>query len=243
MPKILISKAFSFLYFIGLSLTNGTTYQISPVTVICGNQATGKSTIAKLYSIFSWLEKANVKSELGMTNENIDDLVSLCKPYRIDEYFNEQTEIHYIGTKESQEELFCSSTLLFYYLAFAAMIKDDSLYNFMYKKISENFSKTDIQFWFPDSSSDDYIYNKNAGYTSGFSFVCSPIPNSISEMEKLLNSKRENEIGCKDFSCFQNSFTDLLFISNRFFRTPIIPDSLLCIKSLLDMIQNKTQNS
>ncbi len=98
MPKILISTAFSFLYFIGLSLTNGTTYQISPVTVICGNQATGKSTIAKLYSIFSWLEKANVKSELGMTNENIDDLVSLCKPYRIDEYFNEQTEIHYIGT-------------------------------------------------------------------------------------------------------------------------------------------------
>lgn len=89
MPKILISTAFSFLYFIGLSLTNGTTYQISPVTVICGNQATGKSTIAKLYSIFSWLEKANVKSELGMTNENIDDLVSLCKPYRIDEVLNQ----------------------------------------------------------------------------------------------------------------------------------------------------------
>ena len=72
--------------------------EISPVTVICGNQATGKSTIAKLYSIFSWLEKANVKSGLGITSENIDDLVSLCKPHRIDEYFNEQTEIHYIGT-------------------------------------------------------------------------------------------------------------------------------------------------
>ena len=72
--------------------------EISPVTVICGNQATGKSTIAKLYSIFSWLEKANVKSGLGMTNENTDDLVSLCKPHRIDEYFNDKTEIHYIGT-------------------------------------------------------------------------------------------------------------------------------------------------
>lgn len=71
---------------------------ISPVTVICGNQATGKSTIAKLYSIFSWLEKANVKSGLGKISENIDDLVSLCKPHRIDEYFNEKTEIHYIGT-------------------------------------------------------------------------------------------------------------------------------------------------
>jgi len=72
--------------------------EISPVTVICGNQATGKSTIAKLYSIFSWLEKANVKSGIGILNENIDDLVSLCKPHRIDEYFNENTEIQYIGT-------------------------------------------------------------------------------------------------------------------------------------------------
>lgn len=146
-------------------------------------------------------------------------------------------------TKESQEELFCSSTLLFYYLVFAAIIQDEDLYKFMFKKISESFSKTDIQFWFPDSSSEEYVYNTNAGYTSGFSFVCSPIPNSISEMEKLLNSRRENEIECKDFSCFKNGFTDLLFISNRFFRTPIIPDSLLCVKNLLDMIQNKTQNS
>lgn len=31
--------------------------EISPVTVICGNQATGKSTIAKLYSTCAWLEK------------------------------------------------------------------------------------------------------------------------------------------------------------------------------------------
>ena len=72
--------------------------EISPVTVICGNQATGKSTIAKLYSIFSWLEKTVVKAGIGIISENIDDFVSLCKPHRIDEYFNEKTEIHYIGT-------------------------------------------------------------------------------------------------------------------------------------------------
>lgn len=72
--------------------------EISPVTVICGNQATGKSTIAKLYSIFSWLEKAVVKAGIGIISEDIDDFVSLCKPHRIDEYFNAKTEIHYIGT-------------------------------------------------------------------------------------------------------------------------------------------------
>lgn len=31
--------------------------KITPVTVICGDQATGKSTIAKLYSTCVWLEK------------------------------------------------------------------------------------------------------------------------------------------------------------------------------------------
>ena len=36
MPKILISKAFSFLYFIVLSLTNGTTYQeAAMILIIC----------------------------------------------------------------------------------------------------------------------------------------------------------------------------------------------------------------
>ena len=37
--------------------------EISPVTVFIGNQATGKSTIAKLYATFTWLEKALVRKD------------------------------------------------------------------------------------------------------------------------------------------------------------------------------------
>lgn len=72
--------------------------EISPVTVICGNQATGKSTIAKLYSTLTWLEKAYLKSSLS-SNKFLDiDFVSYCSEQKLSEYFTKETEITYIGT-------------------------------------------------------------------------------------------------------------------------------------------------
>lgn len=129
-------------------------------------------------------------------------------------------------SKENREELVCSSTLFFYYLQLACITKDEKLYTFIYEKLNEYFSKTDIQFWYPDLNSEKHIYITNAGYKSGYGFVCDKIPKTITEMSKLITTKKDKEISYKDFSCFKNGFPDLLFISNRHFRTPIIPDSL-----------------
>lgn len=71
--------------------------EISPVTVICGNQATGKSTIAKLYSTFTWLEKAYLKSSLENNRFLNIDFVSYCSEQKLGEYFTDETEITYIG--------------------------------------------------------------------------------------------------------------------------------------------------
>ncbi|MBQ9281796.1 MAG: ATP-binding protein [Treponema sp.] len=71
--------------------------EITPVTVICGNQATGKSTIAKLYSTLTWLEKSYVKSSLGKKTIPYTDFVSYCAEQRLQEYFTDSTEIQYIG--------------------------------------------------------------------------------------------------------------------------------------------------
>lgn len=71
--------------------------EISPVTVICGNQATGKSTIAKLYSTLSWLEKDYVRNGLDDKKLDMQDFVQYCKSQRLHEYFTDKTEIEYIG--------------------------------------------------------------------------------------------------------------------------------------------------
>ena len=71
--------------------------EITPVTVICGNQATGKSTIAKLYSTLTWLEKSLVKTGLGENNIPNPDFISFCSQQRLQEYFTDSTEIEYVG--------------------------------------------------------------------------------------------------------------------------------------------------
>lgn len=145
-------------------------------------------------------------------------------------------------SKENQKEYLCSSTLFFYYLELACLIKDNDLYSFVYDNTMEHFSETAIQFWFPDSTTEENIYIRNAGYSSGFSFVCNPLPKTLKEMDDIINTKKEKEISCKDFSCFKNSFTDLLFISNRHFRTPIIPDTFRVLKTLLYSINEKHEH-
>ena len=70
---------------------------ILPLTVFCGNQATGKSTISKLYSSFLWLEKAFVKADLNIESFSTDDFFSICNNQRIGHYFRNNTYLEYKG--------------------------------------------------------------------------------------------------------------------------------------------------
>lgn len=80
----------------GFSQNNGF-MEIMPVTVVIGNQATGKSTVAKLYSLFLWLEKAFVK---GVYSESVfrkADFLFLLANHKIDSYLKDDTVIEYVG--------------------------------------------------------------------------------------------------------------------------------------------------
>ncbi|MBR5982978.1 MAG: ATP-binding protein [Bacteroidales bacterium] len=70
----------------------------SPVTIFIGKQASGKSTIAKLISIFSWLEKKLIRdgspSSIEMPTVAFENL---CKQQETKEYFHSDTKISYNG--------------------------------------------------------------------------------------------------------------------------------------------------
>lgn len=69
----------------------------SKYVFFCGPQATGKSCVAKLFSTFSWLEKAMVKGEY-----KIDYVTGqfhlFCAFHQMQNYFRSETELHYKGT-------------------------------------------------------------------------------------------------------------------------------------------------
>lgn len=79
----------------GFSQNNGF-MDIKPVTVICGNQATGKSTFAKLYSSFVWLEK-KINSDEASELLQKPFLKTLLAYHKIDSYLKDETEIIFKG--------------------------------------------------------------------------------------------------------------------------------------------------
>ncbi|XTB06158.1 ATP-binding protein [Treponema denticola] len=80
---------------------NGGFIEINTLTLICGNQATGKSTIAKLFSMFTWLEKAFIKLTYTTDSFSDDDFKLQCKNQKIHKYFTDRTELEYIGNAYS----------------------------------------------------------------------------------------------------------------------------------------------
>lgn len=69
------------------------------VTVFIGDQGTGKSCIAKLFSLFKWLEKELMlqRQKMSYYMQYNRFQTKLCTYHRIDSFFNEATYIHFIG--------------------------------------------------------------------------------------------------------------------------------------------------
>ena len=70
---------------------------IRKVTTLIGNQGTGKSSVAKLFSTLSWLEKSLYREEL--TEKQITEANNFqnkyCAYQGLSNYFLKQTEISY----------------------------------------------------------------------------------------------------------------------------------------------------
>ncbi|MES2703879.1 MAG: AAA family ATPase [Bacteroidota bacterium] len=84
------------------SLPNGTINEwmdIKKVTMFIGNQGSGKSTVAKLISTFSWMEKALLNGTLDSITENSTQqfIEERCGYLRLEKYFKPNSEIFYRG--------------------------------------------------------------------------------------------------------------------------------------------------
>jgi len=78
---------------------NGGWLDINKVTVFIGNQGSGKSTVAKLISTFTWIEKALVRGDFDQKwFEKKNKFKNTFLPYhRLKNYLKSNTFIEYIG--------------------------------------------------------------------------------------------------------------------------------------------------
>jgi len=82
----------------GYSSNNGY-MSINQLSVFCGTQGTGKSTLVKIYSTFVWLEKALMRGDMTVIYPTqYSRFVKKYLSYHgIDGYVGESTYLHYIG--------------------------------------------------------------------------------------------------------------------------------------------------
>ena len=80
-------------------LENDGWLDIKKVTVFTGNQGSGKSTVAKLISMLTWLEKSINRGDILSDKLNFNEFNYFCQYHRIHNYFTDDTEIDYIGDK------------------------------------------------------------------------------------------------------------------------------------------------
>lgn len=70
---------------------------IKKVTVLIGNQGSGKSTVAKVFSTLTWMEKALNRGDIDKGKLNLNLFYSFFKYQRIRNYFRDDTIIEYEG--------------------------------------------------------------------------------------------------------------------------------------------------
>ncbi|WP_418799721.1 AAA family ATPase [Porphyromonas sp.] len=83
--------------------------EITSVTLFCGRQGSGKSTIVKVLSSCIWLEKSIVKQEVSEKHYTLYNRFrnNLCAYHQIEDFFGPDTYIKYVGdayTFEYKEE-------------------------------------------------------------------------------------------------------------------------------------------
>lgn len=76
---------------------------VKKVTVFIGDQGSGKSTVAKLISIFFWLEKSLYRGDISVEQLNIMVFKTLCQRQELLEYFSGETLLKFEGDVYSFE--------------------------------------------------------------------------------------------------------------------------------------------
>jgi hypothetical protein len=149
--------------------------------------------------------------------------VVLKKYYPIDSDSLEDAILLSNTDPSEKENLMRSSTLLVILLQFSAVFRLDSLYKRIYEILNNTFKETTLQIWFPDGSTDESLYIKNAGHSSGSALVFNTLPDSVENMIKLILDSNNKYIDKNLISAIKNDFMVLPLIASRHFRTPILP--------------------
>lgn len=127
------------------------------------------------------------------------------------------------GKAPSKESLTQLSTLLPVLADWYAILSLDEQYQAFRDSIIHILPHTNLQVWFPDDETENYLYCQNAGYASGLTVDSIQLPPTLNELKTFIINLREQKQEFINLTCFTRGFLALGLIASRHFRTPVIP--------------------
>lgn len=144
-------------------------------------------------------------------------LKSFIPLFRTD--YEELANIH-LGNSISEPH---SSMLLPLLAEWAVILNEPSLYDLVKKMISENYPEIDLQIWFPESKSEDFLYTTNMSRQSGHTKCSIDLYDDFEKYKSEMLNEKTLFYDEKDFTFLSNYFYYLGYLSSRHYRSNLLP--------------------
>jgi hypothetical protein len=118
-----------------------------------------------------------------------------------------------------------SSCLLAVLVEWALVINDPVIYTAYYTLIKELFEKIDLILWFPDETTEQFLYTEFAGRKSGYSLSHIELTESMEEYKQITLEEYIHNCAEGYYTCFSSDspFWTIGAIASRHFRTYPFP--------------------
>ena len=142
-------------------------------------------------------------------------------PVSTDSY-DDLLDMNFRASKD-KKDLTALSTLFPLIAEWCILLDDRDCYDRLLQKLTTTFAHTDLQLWFPDATTDDFLYKANAGQHSGATYCSMKYPTNMADLHAEIAALQDKVFDARELSCMKKGMPMLALISSRHFRTPVIP--------------------
>lgn len=133
--------------------------------------------------------------------------------------YEELFRIHW-GISESD---MCSSMLIPILADWCVIFNQPDIYNLVKRLVKENYPEVNLQIWFPEICSEDFLYTGNASRNSGHAKCSITLHENIDDYRKEIMEDISSLNFEKKYKMFEKGFYYLAYISSRHYRSNLLP--------------------
>jgi hypothetical protein len=127
----------------------------------------------------------------------------------------------FLGKSKSKNDLTQLSSLFPIIAEWLYILHNERAYNKLSAMLKGCLSHTNLQMWFPDEDTENFLFKENASYNSGVVYHSICLPEKMSDLQMEIKAISKRVYDTNNISCIKLGMPILALIACRHFRTPV----------------------